>query len=76
MDKAGWAERLIQDPLFVELIDNLKNKEIGKFVASDTHDVDAREAAYIRLRVIEDIFNELDSMSSQKKIEKKRWKIL
>lgn len=76
MDKAGWATRLIQDPLFVELIDNLKNREIGKFVASDTHDVDARETAYIRLRVIEDIFNELEGMASQKKIEEKRWKIL
>jgi hypothetical protein len=76
MDKAAWANRLVADPVFKELIDDLKAVEIGKFVASDTNDIEARESAYIRLRVIEDIWNQLDSMGSQAKINEKRWKIL
>ena len=76
MDKAAWANTLVNDPLFKELIADLKTVEHGKFAASDTYDTDIREAAYIRLRVIEDIENQLQSMGSQKLINDKRWKIL
>lgn len=76
MDKAAWANRLIADPMFKELVDDLKAAEIGKFVSSAENDVDIREAAYIRLRVIEDIWNQLESMGSNTKINEKRWKIL
>lgn len=76
MDKAAWDNRLVSDPMFKELIDGLKTVEIGKFVASDTNDIEVREAAYIRLRVIEDIWGQLESMGSQAKINEKRWKIL
>lgn len=76
MDKAAWANRLVSDPMFQELINDLKAVEIGKFVASDTNDIELREAAYIRLRVIDDIWSQLESMGSNAKINDKRWKIL
>ena len=76
MDKAAWANRLIEDPLFKELINDLKSVEIGKFLASTDDQIDVREAAYARLRVIESIENQLESMGSQKTIDEKRWKIL
>lgn len=76
MDKSAWANRLVSDPMFQELINDLKSVEIGKFVASDTNDIELREAAYIRLRVIEDIWSQLESMGSNSKINEKRWKIL
>lgn len=76
MDKAAWANRLINDPLFKELINDLKSVEIGKFLASQDNDVDARELAYVRWKVIESIENQLQSMGSQRTIDEKRWKIL
>ena len=76
MDKTAWANRLIEDPLFKELINDLKSVEIGKFLASADNEIDIREAAYPKLRVIEDIENQLQSMGAQRTINEKRWKIL
>jgi hypothetical protein len=53
MNKSQWAENLLRDDYFVEMMQDLKNQEINRFTMSETNDIDSREQAYIRLRVIE-----------------------
>ncbi len=76
MNKSQWAENLLRDDYFIEMIQDLKNQEINKFAMSDFNDIDAREQAYLRLRVIESLEDHLKGMVSDKKIKDSRLKIL
>ncbi len=76
MNKSQWAENLLRDDYFVEMMQDLKNQEINKFAMSDYNDIDTREQAYIRLRVIESIESHLQGMVADKKIKESRLKIL
>ncbi len=76
MNKSQWAENLLRDDYFVEMMQDLKNQEINKFAMSDYNDIDAREQAYMRLRVIESLENHLQGMVADKKIKESRLKIL
>jgi ribosomal protein S15P/S13E len=55
---------------------DLKNQEINRFTTSETNDIDSREQAYIRLRVIESLEDHLQGMVADKKIKDGRLKIL
>jgi len=76
MNKAQWAENILRDDYFIEMMQDLKNQEINKFAMSDYTDIDLREHAYIRLRVIESMENHLKGMVDDKKIKDNRLKIL
>jgi hypothetical protein len=76
MNKSQWAENLLRDDYFIEMMQDLKNQEINKFAMSDYSDIDAREQAYMRLRVIESLENHLQGMVADKKIKESRLKIL
>jgi hypothetical protein len=76
MNKSQWAENLLRDDYFKEMMQNLKDQEINRFAMSETNDIDAREQAYIRLRVIESLEDHLQGMVADKKIRDNRLKIL
>jgi hypothetical protein len=76
MNKSQWAENLLRDDYFKEMMQDLKNQEINKFAMSDYNEIDAREQAYIRLRVIESLEDHLKGMVADKKIKDSRLKIL
>lgn len=76
MSKADWAARLLQDERFIEVMNEMKELEIQKFRSTDYSDMELREQAYIRLRVLEDIENYIQGLTNQKLIDAKRWKIL
>ena len=76
MNKSQWAENLLRDDYFKEMIQDLKNQEIKRFTMSETNDIDAREHAYIRLRVIESLEDHLNGMVADKKIKDSKLKIL
>lgn len=76
MNKSQWAENLLRDDYFIEMMQDLKNQEINKFAMSDYNDIDVREQAYMRLRVIESLENHLKGMVADKKIKDSRLKIL
>jgi hypothetical protein len=76
MNKSQWAENLLRDDYFVEMMQDLKNQEINRFTMSETNDIDSREQAYIRLRVIESLEDHLQGMVADKKIKDGRLKIL
>jgi len=76
MSKADWAARILQDERFIEVMNEMKELEIQKFRSTDYSDMEQREQAYLRLRVLEDIEGYIQGLTNQKLIDAKRWKIL
>lgn len=76
MNKSDWAIHIMQDENFIEVMNELKDLEIQKFRSTDYSDIEQREQAYMRLRVLEDIESYIQGLTNQKLIDAKRWKIL
>ena len=76
MTKNDWANNLLNDPFFKEMMTELKSDEISYFSNSDIEDQLLRETCYLKLRVLAEIEAHLESMAAQIKIDKRRWKIL
>jgi hypothetical protein len=76
MKKSDWAMNLLRDDYFIEMMEELRGMEIAKFLNSDYSDVEVREEAYIRLRVLESIDNYIQGLVDQKIIDQKKLKIL
>ena len=76
MDKAQWAINLLREPMWQELMEDLRGVELNKFINSNYEEAEIREQAYMRLRVLESIESYLESLSAQKMIYEKRMKIL
>ena len=76
MDKSSWAEHMLRDEWFQEMMQELRAAEINKFAMSDMADKEARENAYMQLRALELIETYLEGLVSQKLIDEKRLKIL
>ena len=76
MDKSQWAEHLLRDENFQQMMQELRTEEINKFAMSDYDDANVRESAYRQLRALESIETYLESLTSQRLIDEKRLKIL
>lgn len=76
MNKTEWAVNLLRDDYFIEMMEELRGMEITKFLNSDYKDIEIREEAYIRLRVLESIDNYIQGLADQKLIDQKKLKIL
>jgi hypothetical protein len=76
MDKSSWAEHMLRDEWFQEMMQELRAVEINKFAMSDMGDKEVRENAYMQLRALELIETYLEGLVSQKLIDEKRLKIL
>jgi hypothetical protein len=60
--------------MWLEMLDELKFVEIEKFRNSPPDDIDAREQAYRRLRLFEDLESHVEWMANSQKMEEKRLK--
>jgi hypothetical protein len=76
MDKAQWASNLLREPIFQEMMEDLRGNELNKIINSTYGELELREEAYIRLRVLDSIESHLESMAAQKMMDEKRIKIL
>lgn len=76
MDKAQWALNLLREPMFQEMMEDLRGTELNKIVSSTYGEIEIREEAYARIRVLESIEAHLESMAAQKMMDEKRIKIL
>ena len=76
MKKSDWALNLLRDDFFIEMMEELRGMEMAKFLNSDYADVEVREEAYMRLRVLESIDNYIQGLADQKLIDEKKLKIL
>jgi hypothetical protein len=76
MDKSAWAEHMLRDEWFQEMMQELRAAEIDKFAMSDYGASNVREEAYRQLRALESIENYLEGLIAQKAIDGKKMKIL
>ena len=76
MKKSDWANNLLRDDYFIEMMEELRGVELAKFLNSDYADVEVREQSYLRLRVLESIDNYIQGLADQKLIDEKKLKIL
>jgi len=76
VDRAQWAINLLRDDTFKEVFEELRGVEMNRILMSDYNDVQVREDAYMRLRVLESIESHIEGMADQKVIDAKRLKIL
>ena len=76
MSKVQWAENLLRDEFFQEMMNELRTAELNKFATSDYSDLQARETAYMRLRTLELVETYLEGLAANRLIEEKRLKIL
>ena len=76
MNKTEWAVNLLRDDYFIEMMEELRGVELAKFLNSDYGDIETREEAYLRLRVLESIDNHIQGLADQKIIDAKKLKIL
>jgi hypothetical protein len=64
------------EPIFQEMMENLRGNELNKIINSTYGETELREEAYMRLRVLDSIESHLESMAAQKMMDEKRIKIL
>jgi hypothetical protein len=76
VDKAQWAINLLKDDTFQEVLENLRGNELNKIINSTYGELELREEAYTRMKVLESIETHLESMAAQKMMDEKRIKIL
>lgn len=76
MDKTVWADNLLRDEWFQEMLEELRGIELNKIAMSDYDQVNVRENAYMTLRALENVENYLNGLVAQKIINEKRMKIL
>lgn len=76
MNKTQWADNLLRDEYFQEMMEELRGIELNNIAMSDYDQVNIRENAYMVLRALEKVETYLEALVAQKIIEEKRIKIL
>lgn len=76
MDKTVWADNLLRDEWFQEMMEELRGTELNKIAMSNYDQVNIRENAYMTLRALETVENYLNGLVAQRIINEKRIKIL
>lgn len=74
--KAQWASNLLADDFFIQVMDDLKNQQIGVIMNSNRDEIDEREAAYSHIKTIDLFLGHLQGIAAETEIQKKKWKIL
>jgi len=70
ISQGSSAESLLQSPVFSEAYENLEDKYINAWIASNPSDEKHREQCYVSLKVLSEIRLELESMMNSGKIAK------
>lgn len=60
--RGAEAQRIISDPIFREVIEGIKAREISRFTDSSPGDSGSREEAYQMLKAVEAVEGELHSL--------------
>jgi hypothetical protein len=76
MNKPDRARTLLGDEFFTGEIDSIKASLISVITNSSEHDIDTRERAYLKLRLLDEIIGHFSSIAAETELVKRRWKIL
>lgn len=76
MNKSERARNLLGDEWFTGEIDSIRSSLVGLITNSSEYDIDMRERAYLKIRLLDEIMGHFSAMASEDQLVKKRWKIL
>jgi hypothetical protein len=69
------AKTLLGDDFFQSLVEKQKALYINNILNSAEDDVETRERSIVKLRAINEFVASIESVSKDKEVDKKRWKI-
>ena len=75
MINSNAIQVILDDGSFQEAMSNLTKLNMDMIANSDVEDKEIREIAYMKVKVINEIMGHLESLASDDKIDKKRWRI-
>ena len=73
--KSQAIANILNDDSFIEAMADLKQMHIDMLLNSDVEDKHAREICYMRISCLTEILSHLESIASDEKITKSKWKI-
>ena len=75
MIQSSAISNILQDDSFSEAMADLTKLNMDIIMNSDVEDKEIREIAYMKVKVINEILGHLESLASDEKITKSKWKI-
>ena len=75
MIQSSAIKNIISDDSWVEAMADLTKLNMDIIMNSDVEDKEIREIAYMKVKVINEILGHLESLASDEKITKSKWKI-
>lgn len=75
MINSNAIQVILGDSSFQEAMSNLTKLNMDMIANSDVEEKEIREIAYMKVKVINEIMGHLESLASDDKIDKKRWRI-
>ena len=75
MIKSEAIANIIQDDSWIEAMADLTKLNVDIICNSDVEEKEIREIAYMKVKVINEIMGHLESLASDAKINKSKWKI-
>ena len=75
IDKESRARTLLQDEVFLDVVEKQRALYINNILNSADDAVDDRERTLLKLRGLEEFVASLQSLAKTKEIKEKRWKI-
>lgn len=75
MDKIERAKHLLTDEFFTDVVKKQRELYIDTILNSDPDRMDEREAAYIKIRALDEFIASLESIAASAEVVKKRWKV-
>ena len=75
MIKSEAIANIIQDDSWIEAMAALTKLNVDIICNSDVEEKEIREIAYMKVKVINEIMGHLESLASDEKINKSKWKI-
>ncbi len=74
-NQEGRARTLLQDELFLAVVEKQRSLYINNILNSHEDAVDERERSLLKLRGLDEFIASLQSIAKSKDIREKRWKI-
>ena len=75
MINSNAIQVILDDGSFQEAMSDLTKLNMDMIANSDVEEKEIREIAYMKVKVIAEIMGHLESLASDEKIDKKRWRI-
>jgi|TARA_B110000908_G_C9837139_1_gene263984 hypothetical protein len=75
MINSSAIQVILDDGSFQEAMSDLTKLNMDMIANSDVEEKEIREIAYMKVKVINEIMGHLESLASDDKIDKKRWRI-